>query len=171
MFGSITVLPPRTKRWAEAKVLADCVSVKVTVSLNIQTSYPYIFPRFTSCTSITTSAPWLWLISDDTSGGFLTSQMDGELTRIHTNIGVGSHDNTVFWQRYLNSDYAQASRCRPMRRRSFCPQHLPPCQRNHPQYRGGIRRMSSNTQDSTTMKRHYARGRGSDDSPPLPSKR
>ncbi|KAG9084046.1 hypothetical protein FS749_005537, partial [Ceratobasidium sp. UAMH 11750] len=29
MFGSTAVLPPRTKRWAEAKVLADCITVKI----------------------------------------------------------------------------------------------------------------------------------------------
>lgn len=29
MFSSTTTLPPRTKRWAEAKVLADCVAIKV----------------------------------------------------------------------------------------------------------------------------------------------
>ncbi|KAF8514641.1 Foie gras liver health family 1-domain-containing protein [Hysterangium stoloniferum] len=29
MFGSTVTLPPRTKRWAEAKVLADCISVKI----------------------------------------------------------------------------------------------------------------------------------------------
>jgi hypothetical protein len=29
MCGSTAVLPPRTKRWAEAKVLADCISIKV----------------------------------------------------------------------------------------------------------------------------------------------
>ncbi|QRV97868.1 trafficking protein particle complex subunit 11 [Ceratobasidium sp. AG-Ba] len=28
MFGSTAILPPRTKRWAEAKVLADCITVK-----------------------------------------------------------------------------------------------------------------------------------------------
>lgn len=30
MFSSTTTLPPRTKRWAEAKVLADCVAVRVS---------------------------------------------------------------------------------------------------------------------------------------------
>ncbi|KAJ7209783.1 Gryzun, putative trafficking through golgi-domain-containing protein [Mycena pura] len=30
MFGSAAILPPRTKRWAEAKVLADCINIKVT---------------------------------------------------------------------------------------------------------------------------------------------
>ncbi|KAI0079255.1 hypothetical protein K474DRAFT_1617849 [Panus rudis PR-1116 ss-1] len=29
MFGSTAILPPRTKRWAEAKVLADCISFKI----------------------------------------------------------------------------------------------------------------------------------------------
>lgn len=31
MFGSTAILPPRTKRWAEAKVLADSINVKVRV--------------------------------------------------------------------------------------------------------------------------------------------
>lgn len=30
MFGSTAILPPRTKRWAEAKVLADAINVKIT---------------------------------------------------------------------------------------------------------------------------------------------
>lgn len=30
MFGSTSILPPRTKRWAEAKVLVDCISIKVS---------------------------------------------------------------------------------------------------------------------------------------------
>ncbi|KAJ7503038.1 Foie gras liver health family 1-domain-containing protein [Mycena galericulata] len=29
IFGSTAILPPRTKRWAEAKVLADCINIKV----------------------------------------------------------------------------------------------------------------------------------------------
>ena len=29
MFGSTATLPPRTKRWAEAKVLADSINIKV----------------------------------------------------------------------------------------------------------------------------------------------
>jgi hypothetical protein len=29
MFHSTSTLPPRTKRWAEAKVLADCVAIKI----------------------------------------------------------------------------------------------------------------------------------------------
>jgi len=31
MFGSTAILPPRTKRWAEAKVLADCIDIKVSM--------------------------------------------------------------------------------------------------------------------------------------------
>ncbi|KAJ3575278.1 hypothetical protein NP233_g1192 [Leucocoprinus birnbaumii] len=30
MFGSPAILPPRTKRWAEAKVLADTINIKIT---------------------------------------------------------------------------------------------------------------------------------------------
>lgn len=30
MFSSTQIMPPRTKRWAEAKVLADCVAVRVS---------------------------------------------------------------------------------------------------------------------------------------------
>ncbi|KAJ8480730.1 hypothetical protein ONZ45_g15551 [Pleurotus djamor] len=30
MFGSTAILPPRTKRWAEAKVLVDCINIKIT---------------------------------------------------------------------------------------------------------------------------------------------
>ncbi|KAI3619017.1 glutathione transferase omega-1 [Moniliophthora roreri] len=30
MFGSTIILPPRTKRWAEAKVLVDCINIKIT---------------------------------------------------------------------------------------------------------------------------------------------
>ncbi|TFY61235.1 hypothetical protein EVG20_g7135 [Dentipellis fragilis] len=32
MFGSTAILPPRTKRWAEAKVLADCINIKISIS-------------------------------------------------------------------------------------------------------------------------------------------
>jgi len=32
MFGSTAILPPRTKRWAEAKVLVDCINIKVRAS-------------------------------------------------------------------------------------------------------------------------------------------
>lgn len=31
MFPQTTLLQPRTKRWAEAKVLADCLSAKVSL--------------------------------------------------------------------------------------------------------------------------------------------
>lgn len=32
LFGVKDALPPRTKRWLEAKVLADCIAVKVSRS-------------------------------------------------------------------------------------------------------------------------------------------
>src|ERR1700691_564406 len=45
MFGSTAILPPRTKRWAEAKVLADSINVKVS-------SYPSLVFMDT-CTKLT----------------------------------------------------------------------------------------------------------------------
>jgi hypothetical protein len=36
MFGSVAMLPPRTKRWAEAKVLIDCIDIKVRSSYHEQ---------------------------------------------------------------------------------------------------------------------------------------
>ncbi|KAL0578934.1 hypothetical protein V5O48_003082 [Marasmius crinis-equi] len=42
MFGSIIILPPRTKRWAEAKVLADCINIKVHRSM-LQITKLYLY--------------------------------------------------------------------------------------------------------------------------------
>ena len=36
MFGSTAILPPRTKRWAEAKVLADTINFKVRPHIGTQ---------------------------------------------------------------------------------------------------------------------------------------
>ncbi|KAG9036541.1 hypothetical protein FRB95_008596 [Tulasnella sp. JGI-2019a] len=41
MFGSTAILPPRTKRWAEAKVLADCIAFKL-VKLYLYHSEPHL---------------------------------------------------------------------------------------------------------------------------------
>lgn len=35
MFASTQTLPPRTKRWAEAKVLADCIAVRVSFNIAV----------------------------------------------------------------------------------------------------------------------------------------
>jgi hypothetical protein len=42
MFSSTTTMPPRTKRWAEAKVLADCVAVKICKLLLYEGSGPRV---------------------------------------------------------------------------------------------------------------------------------
>ncbi|KAG8923830.1 hypothetical protein FRC02_010860 [Tulasnella sp. 418] len=36
MFGSTAILPPRTKRWVEAKLTADCVAFKVSTASSVQ---------------------------------------------------------------------------------------------------------------------------------------
>ncbi|KAG8862565.1 hypothetical protein FRB96_001122 [Tulasnella sp. 330] len=41
MFASTAILPPRTKRWAEAKVLADCIAFKL-VKLYLYHSEPHL---------------------------------------------------------------------------------------------------------------------------------
>ena len=42
MFGSTAILPPRTKRWAEAKVLADCINIKVGCVSSQRTFLPQL---------------------------------------------------------------------------------------------------------------------------------
>lgn len=43
MFGSTAILPPRTKRWAEAKVLADCISAKVLFMIDPKNALVTVF--------------------------------------------------------------------------------------------------------------------------------
>lgn len=50
MFSSTSLLTPRTKRWAEAKVLADCLTVKVCPS-HPSVLRSLIFFRSAKCTS------------------------------------------------------------------------------------------------------------------------
>ncbi|WVW83128.1 hypothetical protein I302_105146 [Kwoniella bestiolae CBS 10118] len=46
MFSSTTTLPPRTKRWAEAKVLADCVAVRICKLLLYDDQGPRVLNPF-----------------------------------------------------------------------------------------------------------------------------
>ena len=46
MFGSTAILPPRTKRWAEAKVLVDSINIKVRCQQYHITDYlSYVFTK------------------------------------------------------------------------------------------------------------------------------
>lgn len=61
MFGSTAILPPRTKRWAEAKVLADCINIKVRASYVWRVAqYLTGAHRYASYTCTTTNMPWLF---------------------------------------------------------------------------------------------------------------
>ncbi|WWC90065.1 uncharacterized protein L201_004998 [Kwoniella dendrophila CBS 6074] len=46
MFSSTTTLPPRTKRWAEAKVLADCVAIRICKLLLYDDQGPRVLNPF-----------------------------------------------------------------------------------------------------------------------------
>ncbi|KAK8869844.1 hypothetical protein IAR55_000412 [Kwoniella newhampshirensis] len=46
MFSSTTTLPPRTKRWAEAKVLADCVAVRICKLILYENEGPKVLNPF-----------------------------------------------------------------------------------------------------------------------------
>ncbi|WWC69487.1 uncharacterized protein I206_103428 [Kwoniella pini CBS 10737] len=46
MFASTTTLPPRTKRWAEAKVLADCVAIRICKLLLYDDQGPRVLNPF-----------------------------------------------------------------------------------------------------------------------------
>ena len=49
MFGSPAILPPRTKRWAEAKVLADSINIKVNQTLDNDIIKTYLYTFFKIC--------------------------------------------------------------------------------------------------------------------------
>ncbi|KZT01439.1 uncharacterized protein LAESUDRAFT_476882 [Laetiporus sulphureus 93-53] len=56
MFGSTAILPPRTKRWAEAKVLSDCIDLKVCPARSNDSHHRiHCSSRYASCICITMS--------------------------------------------------------------------------------------------------------------------
>ncbi|KAG6813748.1 hypothetical protein H0H92_007700 [Tricholoma furcatifolium] len=73
MFGSTAILPPRTKRWAEAKVLADCINLKIiklylynnehALALSHQNTHVRIFSDFSRGWGIgeETFEYWSWI--------------------------------------------------------------------------------------------------------------
>lgn len=97
MFGSTAILPPRTKRWAEAKVLADCINLKVILS------HSFAFP---SDCQIGRSANYIYttmsthLHSPNTpfiQENSATSRVVGALAKRRLNFGVGSQDSEYFF--------------------------------------------------------------------------
>lgn len=92
MFGSTAILPPRTKRWAEAKVLADCINVKVCCSLSYFSFYSDVFNLHFRCASSTYTTTNMRSRSRTTAPiceSFQIFQEVGELGKRHMNFGVG----------------------------------------------------------------------------------
>lgn len=93
MFGSTAILPPRTKRWAEAKVLADCINMKVGYVYRYKYSPSSSLFRCPNCTFTIMNTPSLFRITILISENLLISPEGGVLGKKHLNFGVGWHDS------------------------------------------------------------------------------
>ena len=95
MFGSTAILPPRTKRWAEAKVLADCINVKVCSILSysaLQATYMR-HPRLSNCICTTTNTPSHSQTTTTICASSQTSPVGGVSARRRSNSGAGLRDS------------------------------------------------------------------------------
>lgn len=92
MFGSTAILPPRTKRWAEAKVLADTINFKVrhtSSDIHQRSSVP----RSRSSTSTTMNTPSPSRITTSTCAVSPTFHAAGVSAKRHSSTGAGWHDS------------------------------------------------------------------------------
>ncbi|CCL99236.1 uncharacterized protein FIBRA_01251 [Fibroporia radiculosa] len=102
MFGSTAILPPRTKRWAEAKVLADCISLKVcklylynnehSLALSHHNSHLRKFADFSRGWGIgeETFEFWSWLARQHRAFAELLEQGTRTTLKIPTHYNLGS---------------------------------------------------------------------------------
>lgn len=107
MFGSASLLAPRTKRWAEAKVLIDCISFKVNSRI-----YDHVYEirscifRLSSFICIEANIPALWHTSRHILQDLSTLALDGRLDQIRGSSGVRSLDgisHLIFFPLILSS--------------------------------------------------------------------
>jgi hypothetical protein len=89
MFGSVAMLPPRTKRWAEAKVLADCIDLKVCVHLIVYPQLSMTATRFVNCIFIIMSIRSHYPSIIHTSASSETSPGSGGSAKTHSSFGAG----------------------------------------------------------------------------------
>lgn len=90
MFGSTAMLPPRTKRWAEAKVLADCINLKVGTAALWKKLEPHIsFYRSSNCIFTTMSTRWHYRITTVISGNMEIFRVVGGSVKKPLNFGAG----------------------------------------------------------------------------------
>lgn len=89
MFGSTAILPPRTKRWAEAKVLADCINLKVRFPSSPWHPKSTMSPRYASSTYTTTSMRLRSHTTTVTCVSLQTFRVGGGSARRHSSSGAG----------------------------------------------------------------------------------
>ncbi|KAG6920032.1 hypothetical protein DXG01_010100 [Tephrocybe rancida] len=116
MFGSTAILPPRTKRWAEAKVLADCISLKIVklylynnehaLALSHHNSHVRIFNDFSRGWGIgeETFEYWSWLarqhrvlaeLLEQGTRSTLTIPVHRPVTSANTNLAASLHNGSA----------------------------------------------------------------------------
>ncbi|KAL5532043.1 hypothetical protein ACEPAF_5607 [Sanghuangporus sanghuang] len=66
MFGSPTILAPRTKRWAEAKVLADSINIKICKLFLYNAEHSLALSQFNTHVRRFSELSRVWGISEDT---------------------------------------------------------------------------------------------------------
>lgn len=104
MFGSTAILPPRTKRWAEAKVLIDCINIKVRLQSCLDRRFRLTYNsavRYASCTCISTIPVVHFPAFNDTSPGSTIFAMAGVSAMRRSSSGHGSQSNIGFSATWL----------------------------------------------------------------------
>ena len=91
MFGSTAILPPRTKRWAEAKVLADTINFKVRPLVSKRPRTLIRVLRSRSSTSTTTNTRLPCHITTSTCAVSPTFPVVGASAKRPLSIGAGWH--------------------------------------------------------------------------------
>ncbi|KAL5512612.1 hypothetical protein ACEPAG_3265 [Sanghuangporus baumii] len=66
MFGSPAILAPRTKRWAEAKVLTDCINIKICKLFLYNAEHSLALSQFNTHVRRFSDLSRVWGISEDT---------------------------------------------------------------------------------------------------------
>lgn len=89
MFGSTAILPPRTKRWAEAKVLADSINLKVLQFFPSPCASDSQICRSANYIYTTMSTPLHSRNTLSIQGDLATSRAGGELAKRRLSFGAG----------------------------------------------------------------------------------
>lgn len=95
MFSSTQTLPPRTKRWAEAKVLADCVAVRVSCHESKVVEWTLLIDRSAGCCCTKARRLGSPRRFSCTSSASATCLEGGASEKRLLNTGRGSHDSIV----------------------------------------------------------------------------